>query len=158
MADALLGPEYTVEIHCVDQEQVNKIRLALIQIPDLKSLALKPALENELWEFFTGMVNACVEQNDFDHDGYEFEWERSPELLLDSERDDADPRLNVIFGINVLVKEEDFDEFEALLQNEKFGFMYREATKAAFIAFLAQAGLAVGEDRLIVTESGFGYG
>ncbi|MEO6995846.1 MAG: hypothetical protein ABI273_19740 [Lacunisphaera sp.] len=158
MADPLLCPEYTIDIHCADQEQADRIHRVLIQSQDLKSLALKSALENELWEFFTGMVDACVEQNNFDHDGYRFDWERSPELLIDLERAENSPVLTIVFSINVLVKNEDFAAFENLLQNEKFGFMYREATKAAVIAFMAKVGLIIPEDRVAVTESGFGYG
>lgn len=155
MSEALMGPTYSVILKWNEIAAGSAVIAALSGTKCRYASELPEPLKERLWKCFTAIVAEHLNGYQVEHDGYAFEWDVS---CFDYDPDRTPNEAIVTVGINVLIKEEDFDSFEGLLQDNMFSAAAQAGIKAVVCRYLTAAGVDTKAISILVEEVEFGYG
>lgn len=153
-----MGPTYSVFIGWQGTAPAKQIVAALSGVsgplPE-GPIALVEELRDRLWGDFTSLVDAHVEHEELEHDGYSFGWENA-ELCYNPKEFPHEAIVEI--GINVEMKKEDVAAFENLLWDDHFRNAATALVSGIVRDHLRQMG--IDEEALTVSaeETEFGYG
>lgn len=146
MAEELLGPDLSATISAPEPYRE---RIQATLSPDGERL--KEEVEKMLWEALTRQIENLVSQSGYSHDGFHFSWELACIFIDDDE-------IVVPASINVNVKSDDFDFFDALLQEEVVLNSLLQTIENVLIRYLEGQGISSSDFTVIAKSDGFGYG
>lgn len=146
MAEELLGPDLSASIKA-SPEQVEVISKRLSKGEDLND-----EIKTILWDSLTTTTNQIVEDNNYEHDGFHFTWELSGVYKFEADE------LIVNSSINVNVKSDDFDFFNAILQEDKNLATLMATLEEQLATYLETGGISKESYTIKAESDGFGYG
>lgn len=155
MSEALMGPTYSMRIEWKDKLQGAAVVEALSGKKVAGGIEVNESLSEELFARFRAMVERLVQQFKLEHDGYSVESD-SAHLFYDPK--EMPDEVAVSIGINVKIKEDDFDAFETLLQTDPFVSEARDLIQDSVLNCLTRASVNLTGLVTTIEESEFGYG